>query len=120
MPDCAEGLIIAQRHVGYDEYLGGKLQFLAGADLLQVKLGLVNGMDAFLLDGFPVRVGEDDIKGIVIENAGAIHGLYQFARGLALAKTGYVDLPPCLQVGLLHCFVKRLSRYAEAEFYLVA
>ena len=115
-----QSLIISQRYVRSDEHFQMELQVLAGANLVQVNLGLINGLQIIFFNSRTVRIREDDLESVIIENALAVKGLDHFARSLALPETRNVDTLTHLKESLRHCFIKLLRGDRKGQFRFVS
>ena len=93
---------------------------LAGADLIQIDLGLVHRLQIIFFHSRTVCVGENDLKSVVIEDALAIKRLDHLSRSLALPETRHVNPLAQLQECLLHRFVKLLRGDREGQLRFVS
>ena len=115
-----DALVLAQGHVRLDEHFAGELQVLAGADLLDIDLRTVDDLKFVLVDGRAVNFVKDQLEGLVIENAFAVHVLNHLARGVSLAEAGDRDLAAHLDVCLAHRLVKLGRVDVKGKFHLIA
>ncbi|MPM81456.1 hypothetical protein SDC9_128509 [bioreactor metagenome] len=118
--DGLEALVIAQRYIRQNKDFSGKLQFLPAADLLDIQLRPVHGMEVALGNGFLIGIREHRVQRFVIKHTFTIHALNELARGLALTEAGHIKAPSRLQISLLHRRVKICRRYGERDFYLIS
>ena len=119
---CLNGqsLVVAQRNVGTHKHFQVELQILAGADLIQVNLGLIHGFQIKFLNSRTVSVRENDLKSVIIENALAVQSLDHLARGLSFPESRYVDPLAQLQKSLRHRFIKLFRGNGKGQFRFVA
>ena len=97
-----------------------ELQVLTRADLVQINLGTIHGMQVVFLHGRFINVREDQFKSVIIENAFAVQRFNHPAGGLALAESGNIDPAAQFQISLLHRFIKLLCRDGERQFRFVS
>jgi len=113
-------LVLAEGDVGLHKDLAGELQVLARADLLKLNLRAIDDLELVLLDGRAVDLVKDELEGLVIEHALAVHVLNQLARGLALAEARDVHLTANLDVGLVHRLVELRAIDVKGQLDLIA
>ena len=115
----AEVGVLAKLHVRAHEHFHGELEFLTLLDLLHVQFGAVDGLDVVFFQRGAVDVREDDVKGILVEHAGAVVVLDDLHRSLAAAETGNVELLDVLLIRLVDALVKLFAFYDKAQLHLV-
>ena len=111
-----EALVLAQLHLGTDGDQGLESKALL-ADLHYLCLGVTHIVQALLLHSFLIGAGVDDIDGILIKHAGAVHPLNDLAGGLALPEAGHADMGAVLQISLLNGVFKLLSFHLDGQLH---